>query len=66
MAFQITEVQKALAGFDYPGTGEQLAEHARGNGASDDLVEALRRIGREVDGPTAVMEDLEGQLTGRR
>jgi hypothetical protein len=66
MAFNITDVQKALAGFDYPGTGEQLAEHAAKNGAPDELVQALRGIRREVDGPNAVMKELQGQLTGAR
>lgn len=66
MPFQITDVQKALKGFDYPGDGQQLAEHARGHGASDDLVDTLRGIDREVDGPNGVMKELEGQLTGAR
>lgn len=64
MAFQATDVQKALKGFDYPGTGDQLAAHAQDNGASSDLVAALRGIGREVEGPSGVMEGLKGDLTG--
>jgi hypothetical protein len=66
MAFEVTEVQKCLKGADYPATGEQLAELARGNGAADDLVEALRGIGDEVDGPNGVMKRLKGHLTGSR
>ena len=63
MAFQVTEVQKALKGADYPADGAQLAETARGNGADDDLVSALEGL-REVDGPNGVMKELKGQLTG--
>lgn len=65
MAFQVTEVQKALSGVDYPASPEDLARHAEGNGASNDLVEALRGIDRdEIDGPSGVMHELKGQLGG--
>jgi hypothetical protein len=63
MAWQVTEVQKALKGADYPMTGEQLADLARSNGADDALVEALRGL-REVDGPNGVMKELKGDLGG--
>ncbi|MGH3985423.1 MAG: DUF2795 domain-containing protein [Pseudonocardiaceae bacterium] len=42
MGSQVTEVQKSLKGFDYPGSLDQLAQHAEDNGADTDLVEALR------------------------
>jgi Protein of unknown function (DUF2795) len=61
--FQVTEVQKALAGADYPMEGPQLAELARRNGASEDLVNALKGL-REVEGPNGVMKELKGQLGG--
>ena len=63
MAFQVTEVQKALKGADYPMDGEALAELARKNGADDALVDALRGV-REVDGPNTVMQELKGDLGG--
>jgi Protein of unknown function (DUF2795) len=63
MAWQVTDVQKALKGADYPASGDELAELAQGNGADDGLVEALRGM-REVDGPNGVMKELKGQLTG--
>ncbi|HZB48150.1 MAG TPA: DUF2795 domain-containing protein [Mycobacteriales bacterium] len=63
MAFQVTEVQKALKGADYPMNGEQLAELARSNGADQDLVDALRKV-RQVDGPNTVMQELKGDLGG--
>jgi hypothetical protein len=72
MAFQITEVQKALKGVDYPASKvdypaskDELANHAEGNGADRDLVEALRSMEKgSFDGPNAVMKELKGSLTG--
>ena len=64
MAFQVTEVQKALKGADYPMSGDQLADLAQGNGADEELVEALRGVSGEVDGPNAVMKELKGDLGG--
>jgi len=63
MGFQVTEVQKALKGADYPMDGQQLAELARSNGADDALVEALKGV-RQVDGPNTVMQELKGDLGG--
>lgn len=65
MGFQVTDVQKALKGADYPMDGDELAKLAERNGADRELVEALRGL-REVDGPNAVMVELKGQLTGGR
>ena len=62
MAWQVTEVQKALKGADYPMTGEQLAELAERNGADSALVERLRDIDHDVDGPNGVMKELKGEL----
>jgi hypothetical protein len=65
MAFQITEVQKALKGVDYPASKEELASHAEGNGADRELVDALRTMNKQsFDGPNAVMKELKGSLTG--
>ena len=61
MGFDVTDVQKALKGADYPADGEQLAELAESNGADQDLVDALRMIS-EADDPTEVMEELSGEL----
>jgi hypothetical protein len=62
-SFQVNEVQKYLKGADYPADGGQLADLAKGNGASGELVEALRGIGR-VDGPNGVMKQLKDHLGG--
>ena len=61
--FQVTEVQKALKGADYPMDGPALADLARSNGADDELVQALSGL-REVDGPNGVMKELKGSLGG--
>lgn len=63
MAFQVTEVQKALKGADYPMDGPALSQLAESNGASKDLVDALKDL-REVDGPNGVMKELKGDLGG--
>jgi hypothetical protein len=63
MAFQVTEVQSALKGADYPMDGPALADLAERNGAEKELVEALRGVG-QVDGPTGVMKELKGDLGG--
>ena len=65
MAFQVTDVQKALKGMDYPASPEDLANKAESNGAPLDLVETLRGMRKQnFDGPSAVMQELKGQLTG--
>ncbi len=58
--FQVTEVQKALKGFDYPGSPDDLAKHAESNGADAELVEILRGLQKSdgFDGPNAVMHEL--------
>jgi hypothetical protein len=67
MALQITDVQKALKGVDYPASKDDLAGHAEGNGADRELVDALRNMSKDsFDGPNAVMKELKGSLTGSR
>jgi hypothetical protein len=63
MAFQVTEVQKALKGADYPMDGEALSALAKQNGADTELVDALKGV-RRVDGPNTVMKELKGALGG--
>ncbi|HZD70544.1 MAG TPA: DUF2795 domain-containing protein [Actinomycetes bacterium] len=65
MAFQVTEVQKALKGADYPASPDELASRAEDNRAEPELVEALRGMGKQsFEGPNAVMQELKGQLGG--
>lgn len=62
MPFQVTEVQKCLSGFDYPGSPEDLAKHAEQHGADQELVETLRGLKKDsFDGPSAVMHELGNQ-----
>ncbi len=63
MGFQVTEVQSALKGAEYPADGDKLAGVAEGNGADSAIVDALRGM-REVDGPNGVMKELKGELGG--
>jgi Protein of unknown function (DUF2795) len=59
MGYQVTEVQKCLSGFDYPGSADDLAQHAQQHGAGDDLVQTLRGLKKDsFDGPSAVMQAL--------
>jgi hypothetical protein len=62
-SFQVTEVQKALKGADYPADGRALAELAKSNGADQELVDTLQGLG-QVDGPDQVMKQLKGSLGG--
>jgi hypothetical protein len=62
---QVTEVQSALAGVDYPAQRDDLVEHARRQRASEDVVEALQSTDAEqFDGPDDVMRALKGRLGG--
>ena len=63
MGYQVTDVQKALKGADYPASGDDLAKLAEKNGADAGLVDSLRGM-REVDGPNGVMKELNGELGG--
>jgi hypothetical protein len=52
---EFIKVQKSLGGISYPATKEQLIEHARGNQAEKDVLDALQNIpDREYDGPNEV------------
>jgi hypothetical protein len=67
MGYDVTQVQKTLAGFQYPGGPEELADHASQNGADDQLVDTLKGLDKEqFDGPNAVMAKLsEAGVLGR-
>ena len=64
MAFQVTEVQKALKGADHPMDGKALSALAQRNGADRDIVDALKGL-RKVDGPNTVMKELKDHLGSR-
>ena len=52
---EFIEVQKYLAGADYPATKEQLLEHAMRRGANKDVLDALSSVADgEYDGPNKV------------
>ena len=63
MGFQVTEVQKALKGIEYPAGRDELVAQAERNGAGADSVDALRRVdGERFDGPTRVMQAMSQTL----
>lgn len=67
MALQVTDVQKALKGVDYPASSSDLAKHAEQHGADKELVNALKGMKKDsFEGPNAVMHELKGSLTGQR
>ncbi len=53
------EAQKVLSGVDYPAGKQKLVQHARSEGAGDEIVRRLEAIDdREYDGPNAVSQEL--------
>ncbi len=63
-AWQVNEVQKYLKGADYPMDGPALSDLAKGNGAEQELVDALREL-PEINGPNRVMQELKSHLGGK-
>jgi hypothetical protein len=67
MAPQITDVQKALKGADYPATRDELVQLAQRNGADQEVVQALQQADADrFDGPDRVMAALKGEVSGNR
>jgi hypothetical protein len=65
MALQVTEVQKALKGADYPASRDELVALAESNDADGEVVEALRGMEDDsFDSPADVMKGLGGSLGG--
>lgn len=57
MAVSPIQMQKSLAGVNYPCGKDDLVDHARANGADDDVLNGLEAIpDREYDGPNAVSQ----------
>lgn len=54
-----TQIQKFLGGMDYPANKQTLVDHARGQGAPDDVMQTLENLpDREYDGPNGVIKEL--------
>lgn len=65
MAVQVTEVQKALKGMDYPADRDELVEQAKRNKADQEILDLLTNMDEDTfDGPNAVMKALRGDLGG--
>ncbi|ALP68147.1 DUF2795 domain-containing protein [Paraburkholderia caribensis] len=53
------DVQKALAGVDYPATREKLVERARQNRANTDIVDLIDKLpDHNYDSPSAVSKEI--------
>jgi hypothetical protein len=53
------DVQKSLAGTDYPARKDELIARAKDNGASGEVMDALQKLrDREYDGPSGVQEEI--------
>ena len=49
------DIQKALAGMDYPAGKDDIVRHAEQQGGGEEVLEALRKIeDRQYDGPSGV------------
>jgi hypothetical protein len=49
------QMQKYLAGMDYPASKDKVLEHARRKGADEDVLKGLESLpDRQYDGPSAV------------
>lgn len=58
MAVSPAEIQSFLQGVSYPATKEALVEHAKTNGAPEEIVEALEEMeDAEYGGPQDVMKE---------
>jgi hypothetical protein len=54
-----TDVQKALSGMDYPADKKDLVEHAKNNGADDQIIDNLQKIpDKRYDGPDQVQKEV--------
>jgi Protein of unknown function (DUF2795) len=53
------DIQKALAGMDYPATKDRIVQHAEQHGADQAILDALRKIpDREYEGPSGVSKEV--------
>ncbi len=55
------QMQKYLGGLDYPAARDDIVDHARQNGADDEVLQHLQAIpDRQYDGPNAVSKEFSG------
>ncbi|OLF09996.1 DUF2795 domain-containing protein [Actinophytocola xanthii] len=56
------QMQKFLSGVDYPADRDALVEHARSQGADEDVLRGLESMpDRSFDGPNAVSQAFSNQ-----
>ncbi|RAY11488.1 DUF2795 domain-containing protein [Actinomadura craniellae] len=52
---EFIDIQRYLAGMDYPATKDQIIRHARSKGAKGEVLNALQRLAEgEYDSPASV------------
>ncbi|MEU9984532.1 DUF2795 domain-containing protein [Streptomyces sp. NPDC050856] len=52
-------MQKALGGVNYPASKQDIVDHAQGNGADDEIMEALNALPeKDYDTPAAVSKEV--------
>lgn len=52
------EIQSKLGGLDYPAKKEEVVDHAKNEGAGDDVINVLRNLkDRKYDSPADVMSE---------
>jgi hypothetical protein len=53
------DIQKALAGMDYPASKDDIVRRAEENGGAEEVIEALNKIpDREYEGPSGVSSEV--------
>ena len=53
------DVQKSLAGMDYPARKDELIARAKDNNASGEVMDAIQKLpDREYDGPSGVQKEI--------
>lgn len=63
MAIRPTEIQEHLAGLDYPADRSDIVSHARGKGASDEILDILEEVDdRTYDSPADLMKSIGEQI----
>jgi hypothetical protein len=55
------QAQKFLGCLDYPASKNEIARHAKQNGADKNVLDVPRRVpNRQYDGPTVVSHEISG------
>lgn len=54
------QVEKFLEGLDYPASKDEIIEHAKNQGADEDILGTLQQLPeRDYEGPVGISEEIE-------